>query len=261
MMSKRFILYFLFSSSLLFVSCKKKVKLHFDDTLEVVGEKSYAKVDSPADSAIVDFKFLQAKMKVSASMNGANQNFNAVLRWEKGEQIWMSMSLFGIEGVRALINKDGVQWIDRLNNEYHTLPMSKIASKVNMDLDFKAIERILLGLPAIQDQLPTEITTSDEWIQWNTNHLNGYTSKALFNRINNMLIDYQAINQMQQRNLIAKYGDIKTVGSGFFAFERLIQMSQADAQFEMQSKFSDVAILDELTFPFDISDKYKKINY
>lgn len=260
-MSKRFIHYFLLSSILLFASCKKKVHLKFDDTVEVVGEKSYERIGSPADSVILDFKFLQAKMNVSAAMNGMNQSFNAILRWEKGERIWMSMSLFGIEGVRAYIDSTGVQWIDRMNNEYHFLPMFKIASRVNMDLDFQAIERILLGLPAIQDQLPTEITTSDQWIQWNTNHLNGYTSKALFNRINNMLIDYQAINQTQQRNLIAKYGDIKIVGTGLFAFDRLIQISQADAQFEMQSKISDVAILDELTFPFDISNKYKKINY
>ncbi len=244
-----------------FVACKKKVKLSFDETPVVIGQKEMIQVTSPADSIVTDFKFLQAKMKATAVLNGSVQSFNTVMRWEKGKRIWMSMSLFGIEGVRTLIDSSGVQWVDRINNEYHRLPMNKVASKINMDLDFIAMERLLLGLPVIKDTLPVEVTTSDQWLKWSTIHRNGFTSNAVFNRINNMLIEYQAQNLVQQRNLSAKYGDIRQVGNGLFSFERLINISQGSAVFEMQSKFSEVTILDELNFPFEISDKYKKIEY
>lgn len=261
MKSISFIYCILICLGLSFSSCKKKVKLSFDETPVVVGEKEITQVTSPADSIVTDFKFLQAKMKATAILNGSVQSFNTVMRWEKGKRIWMSMSLFGIEGVRALIDSSGIQWVDRMNNEYHSLPMNKVASKINMDLDFAAMERLLLGLPVIKDTLPTEVTTSDQWLRWNTIHRNGFTSNAVFNRINNMLIEYQAQNLVQQRNLSAKYGDIRQVGNGLFSFERLIRISQGSALFEMQSKFSEVAILDELNFPFEISDKYKKIEY
>lgn len=260
-MHKQLLFFAILFGIVLTSSCKKKVRLQFDDNIQVTGEKSYDVIPSPADSVIVNFKYLQGKMRATAVLNGSTQSFNAIMRWEKGQKIWMSMSLFGIEGVRALIDSTGIQWIDRMNGEYHFLPMSKIASKINMDLDFPAIERIMLGLPAIVDQLPAEITTSDQWLQWQTHHLNGYNSTAIFNRINNMLIEYKAKNHLQQRNLTAKYGEFQNVGKGWFAFDRFIQISEANSFFELQAKFSDVTILDELSFPFEVSDKYKKISY
>lgn len=244
-----------------FSSCKKKVKLNFENTPEIIGQTEMAMVISPADSVVVNFKFLQAKMRATANLNGSSQSFNTIMRWEKGQRIWMSMSLFGIEGVRALIDSAGVQWLDRMNSEYHYLPMSKVASKINMDLDFQAIERLLLGLPVIQDTLPSEVIMTEQWLKWTTHHQNDFNSTALFNRINNMLIEYQAQNLLQERNLSAKYGDIRKVDRGLFSFERQINISQRSAAFEMQSKFSEVTILDELSFPFEISDKYKKIVY
>ena len=137
---------------------------------------------------------------------------------------------------------------------------SKITIK-EMDLDFDAIERLLLGLPVIKDTIPMEVTTSEEWIKLYTIHSNGYSSTAIFNKINNMLIEYQAINVSQQRNLVAKYGDIRKIGEKQFAFDRWVNISQNNSSFEMESKISDIAILNELSFPFEISSSLKRIEY
>ncbi|HUH74345.1 MAG TPA: DUF4292 domain-containing protein [Chitinophagales bacterium] len=245
-----------------FSSCKKKIKLDFASTPDVItGSSSISDYMSPADSVILDFKYLQAKMKTNATLNGKAQGFNALLRWEKGEKIWMSMSLFGIEGVRALVDRNSIQWIDKFNGEYHYLPMSKTASILKMDLDFDALERLLLGLPVIKDTIPMEVTTSEEWIKLYTIHPNGYTSSAIFNKINNMLIEYQANNASQERNLIAKYGDVRKIGEKQFAFDRSVNISQGNSSFEMESKISDIVILNELSFPFEISSSLKRIVY
>lgn len=247
---------------LTFSSCKKKIKLDFASTPDVItGSSSISDYESPADSVMIDFEYLQAKMKANATLNGKTQGFNGLLRWKKGEKIWMSMSLFGIEGVRALVDRSGIQWIDKFNGEYHYLPMNKTASILKMDLDYDALERLLLGLPVIKDTIPSEITTSDEWIKLNTIHSNGYTSIAIFNKINNMLIEYQAINALQQRNLIAKYGDIRKIGEKQFAFNRFVNISQGNTSFEMESKISDFTILNELSFPFEVSSSLKRIEY
>lgn len=245
-----------------FSSCKKKIKLDLSSTPDVItGKSSISDYESPADSVILDFEYLQAKMKTNATLNGKVQGFNTLLRWQKGEKIWMSMSLFGIEGVRALIDRNSIQWIDKINGEYHYLPMSKTASVLKMDLDFDAIERLLLGLPVIKDTIPMEVTTSEEWIKLYTIHSNGYSSTAIFNKINNMLIEYQAKNALQQRNLVAKYGDVRKIGEKQFAFDRWVNISQNNSSFEMESKISDITILNELSFPFEISSSLKRIVY
>lgn len=246
---------------LLSFSCKKKVKLSFEDTPIVVGEKIMVDVVSPADSVAPKFKFLKAKLRATVQLNKDVQTFNGVMRWERGEKIWISMSLFGIEGVRAMIDSSGVQWIDRMNGEYHYIPMNKLASKINIDMDFAAIERLILGLPTMKDTLPTEVTTSDQWIKWVTDHKNGFQSIAIFNRINNMLIEYNANNPLQHRSLSAKYSDARVVGNGWFPFERMVSIVENSSEFKSQVRFSEVAISDELSFPFEITNKYKKVEY
>ncbi|MCO5233118.1 MAG: DUF4292 domain-containing protein [Chitinophagales bacterium] len=244
-------------------SCKKKIQFKYEDSPIIVeGEKSLTYHQAyPADSSVLNFRYLQAKMRASTSINGSNQNFNAILRWQKGEKIWISMSLFGIEGIRALIDSSGIQWIDRLNNSYNILPIEKIAYKVKMDLDFQSIERLLIGLPTISDTVHSEINISDQYQKWSTQHPNGYLSIAIFDRINSMLIDYQAENPILHRYLVAKYGDVRNIGNNYFSFERMLKISQNNDFFEMQSKFSEVTILDSLSFPFDIPVKYKRIEY
>jgi len=76
-----------------------------------------------------------------------------------------------------------------------------------------------------------------------------------------MLIEYQAKNALQQRNLIAKYGDVRKIGEKQFAFDRWVNISQNNSSFEMESKISDIAILNELSFPFEISSSLKRIEY
>ncbi|MCO5229870.1 MAG: DUF4292 domain-containing protein [Chitinophagales bacterium] len=244
-------------------SCKKRVQLSFDETPALSNsEKSIASHNqSPADSAVLQFNYLQAKMRTTATLNGTVQSFNSILRWQNGQKIWLSMSLFGIEGMRVLIDSSGIQWIDRMNSSYYFLPINKVASKLKIDLDFHAIERLLVGLPTISDTSDTEINTSEQYQKWTTLHANGYSSIAIFDKVNNMLIDYQAENPILHRYLLAKYGDVRNIGNNYFSFERMLKISQNNDFFEMQSKFSDVAILDSLTFPFDIPDKYKRIEY
>ncbi|MCA9750012.1 MAG: DUF4292 domain-containing protein, partial [Romboutsia sp.] len=49
------------------------------------------------------FEFLSAKMKTKAQMGNINQSFNTQLRWHKNNKIWMTMSIFGYEGAKDLI--------------------------------------------------------------------------------------------------------------------------------------------------------------
>ena len=261
-LKKQFYYYSIFLLLINLASCKKKVQLKFDETpIELKGQTTYERVASPADSAIIQFEYLKAKMRATAQLNNQIQSFNTNIRWQKGKRIWMSMSLFGIEGMRVLIDSNSVQWIDRINNEYHYLPMNKIASKVNMDLDFQAIERLLLGLPAIQDTLPVKVTNSDNFIKWETKLHNGLYSTAIFDKINSTLKDYKAENPSQMLLLTARYGDERKIENNYFAFERLINISRQNDIFELQSKFSEVVILKELDFTFDIPSTYKRIEY
>lgn len=261
-LQKIFFTCFIALTLLLSTSCKKRIQLHFDNTSSVPTIQGHTTNQSPADSSVLQFDFLQAKLRATAVLNGSAQTFNTQLRWQKNQKIWMSMSLFGIEGVRVLLDSSGVQWLDRLNKEYHFIPIANLSSKINADLDFQSIERLLLGLPIIsQDTLLKVGGSNDKWLILKSSPKSSMQISESYDIVNKMLIEYMVRDSIERRNLLARYGDVRLVNNKFFSFERLIDISQGNSNFNLQMKFTDVKIVPNLDFPFDIPDNYKKYLY
>ena len=93
----------------------------------------------------LQFKEVAAKLKTKVTSPDLNQSFTTNIRWKKGEKIWLSMSIIGIEGARVLITKDSIKIMDKLNNRYILKPLSYIKQKTLVDLTFADIENLLLG--------------------------------------------------------------------------------------------------------------------
>ena len=91
------------------------------------------------------FKELSARLKTKVKSPDLNQSFPTNIRWKKGEKLWLSMSIIGIEGVRVLITKDSIKVMDRLNDRYIMKPINYIKQKALIDLSFTDIENLLLG--------------------------------------------------------------------------------------------------------------------
>lgn len=213
-----------------------------------------------ADSSILQFKEMSAKMRVTATMNGRTQSFNAMLRWNKGEKVWMSMSLLGIEGVRAVITNDSIRWIDRINSQYLDKPYSYIASAVSLDIPFEALERMLLGLPAMMDAEGVTLHDNGQYQEVKGAYRNIYQTAAFFSKVNNMLIEYRAEDQAGQRSLLCRYGDYRSVDGKMFAFERYMKFVQKTDMVDMQVRFTEVNLGGNLTFPYEVPLKFKRID-
>lgn len=215
---------------------------------------------TPADSALPDFKEMSAKLKVTANMNGKSQSFTTQIRWHKNKKIWMSMSIIGIEGVRMLITKDSIQYIDRLNNEFLNKPYSHLSKLIKMDIPFEALERLLLGLPTFMDKNNVVISESEQLQQWNSLYGKNIQTTSFFSKINNMLIEYKAEDGVLKRNLLSRYGDFRNLGNKQFSFDRFMRFVQNGEIVEVQAKFTDVVLTENLSYPFEIPSKYKRID-
>lgn len=216
-------------------------------------------IATPADSSILKFNELSAKLRITAAQNGQPQSFNCQLRWKKGEKIWLSMSLLGVEGVRVLITRDSIKWIDRINNEYLLKPYSYTAQALKLDIPFEALERVLIGQPALMDKSIVKTAETEVSQEWRGVYQNTFNTAAFFSKINNMLIEYSAYDPMQQRSLLCRYGDFRPVSNRIFAFDRYMKFILKNDNIEIQAKFVDVSVMENLSFPFEIPSKYKRI--
>lgn len=90
------------------------------------------------------FEFENLTLKFSADMyvGEEKQEFSGIMRMQKDTAIWISLRSFNIEGVRVLITKDSVKFINRLEKTYYEGDFNFLTSRFEMDMDYNMIEAI-----------------------------------------------------------------------------------------------------------------------
>ncbi|RYF58136.1 MAG: DUF4292 domain-containing protein, partial [Cytophagaceae bacterium] len=96
--------------------------------------------------AEIDFKYLTAKSKLSfknKTQDISNANLN--LRVRKDSVIWISISKLGIEAVRALITRDSVEIMDKLERRYAVYDFPTLSRQFNFDMNFDLLQALIVG--------------------------------------------------------------------------------------------------------------------
>lgn len=201
------------------------------------------------------FTELTGKMKTKANWDGRAQSFNTQLRWKKGQKMWLSMSVIGIEGARVLLNKDSVKIADRLGQRHILKPISYIEQKAHADLSFADIEKFFLGQLFLVDTAHLDVTESADQILLKSNgprFLSVVTLDKQYRILNVNITDLQ-----QQQSIRADYGNYQSVGAKTFPMDRYLKIVSGTSIFELDAKFQSVDITKTLSYPFDINPNYK----
>lgn len=94
----------------------------------------------------VDFKTFSGKVDVDFDDGKGNaKSVTAKLVIKKDEAIWMSAGLLGFEGVRALITKDSVKILNKLQKEYIASSLAYLQEKIGLPVDFTMLQDLLIG--------------------------------------------------------------------------------------------------------------------
>ena len=84
------------------------------------------------------------------------------LRIQPDSLIWLSVrSIIEFELLRALITKEKIQVLSRLQKQYHSYTYDILSSYLGISLRYEWIERILLGKPMLEVSSYTELPASD----------------------------------------------------------------------------------------------------
>jgi hypothetical protein len=203
----------------------------------------------------LQFKELTAKLKTKVSSPDLNQSFTTNIRWKKGEKIWLSMSIIGIEGARVLITKDSIKIMDKINDRYILKPISYLKQKALIDLSFADIENLLLGNLLFFDASKakyadnaTNITMSSDGLRFLTN--------VVFNKPSNFLSSIFVTDKTQSQTLTSAYTNYQTTLNKQFPLDRLLTIKSAGKTFEMDVKFQSINVAQNLEYPFTINSKY-----
>lgn len=210
------------------------------------------------DTSSLEFTELKARFKIQADLNGDSRSFNSDVRWKKGERIWMSFSIFGIEGVRAMFTPDSVKVLNKLGNEYYFGDYSSLSTLSEVDLTFDEIEDLLLGrLFGIQDKKP-DIKFDGEQIVLRMNDKE-YDAKVNLDRKTISIQQFWISSLISPRTLEVTLREYEVVEGKMWPKQRKYEIRTDDTYLKVDATSQKMILNEKLEYPFEVHPKYKRI--
>jgi len=211
----------------------------------------------------VEADWVDAKAKLDFDSDDFSIGATAYIRMKKDSAIWIVGKKFGIEGVRALVTKDSVYYLNRLESEYMVKDISFLQKQFNLPMDFYDLQDILLGnailLPAAdalessKDSTHYLLKERDEKGVVKSYVLDGqdYYPEEMFFK--------QGTNRRTAR---LEFGDHRaTEGTNKFSYFRALQFNSPETGvISLDLKFSKVDLNTPKSLTFDIPSHYTKVD-
>ncbi|MGD1892265.1 MAG: DUF4292 domain-containing protein [Cyclobacteriaceae bacterium] len=220
----------------------------------------------------VDFEYLTASSKIKFRSDEQNVNATANIRMKRDSVIWISVTPgFGIEAARAIINRDSLALINRLEKEYRSYNFQELSKKYNFTINYDLLQAVLLG------DMPRSIVADDQ-VKQETNYfvvrqeegpitIDNFIDRQLMKVERIAMVEKDANGSAKNRGgkntLNLQYSDFKQLDEEILPFSNLVSLDYRQqgrkrrTQIDIEHK--KVSIVDQaLRFPFNVPDKYAR---
>ena len=210
----------------------------------------------------IDFEYMHGKARMNFRDDKKNLDVKANIRIRKDSVIWMTFSVVGVQGGKALINKDSITIVSNVDKEYYVFDYDELSRRFNFRVDYFSIQSAMLGNLVIPRSAGDRITEDIDF-----NHLNQQqgtvTIKNFINRASQKL-EMVELNEGSTNNSIKiVYSNFQPLGDKLFPYTGLIvAMYKTTAGIVSNSisfEYIKAELGDkELRFPFNIPKRYER---
>lgn len=249
-------------AGLALASCHRAVSTKSGSLTATTAEP--VKVATPAGvkATNTSFQYLNGRGKVHFKAKNGEQSANFNLRLKRDSAIWLSGSLLGIEGVRALLTPDSVRVVDRLHKTYFAGDYAYLSQLLNVPVTYKQMQDILLGdyQAAPKGAVPVVKTEGDN--QAVTYPVAPLILEQLVSTATGRLQQLKVSESAAQRSLTVAYSEFQqpTGASLPFAFTSHVVGQQGGTESTSATlSFQKVEVgSGHLDFPFSVPKGYAK---
>ena len=223
-----------------------------------------AKVEPSVKAKNTDFLFFQAKGRAQVELKGNKQGANVSVRLRRDSIIWVSASLVGIEGVRAILTPDSVRVVNRLQKTYFSGGYDFLSKLLNVPVSYEQMQALLLGdyQPAPAGTKPT-IVEADGGAQRVSYPLAGVLVERLLQVGSGRVQELTMTDEATKRSLVVQYSDFQPIveqNNMPFAYTTAIQAKQANGATSATLNYNKVdAGRERLSFPFAVPKGYTRM--
>jgi len=207
-----------------------------------------------------DFKTFSAKIKVEYQDNKGKQNITAYVRVIKDSVIWISgyATVFNIEAFRALIHKDSVFVLDKINKEVQLRSIDYLQEVTQIPFDFKTLQDLLLGNPIFFSDSVVSYKETETKILLATIGTN-FKNLLTLNKPNRLIVHSKLDDLDINRNRTADitYDEFENNNGINFSTFREITVSEKN-KLDIQLKYKQYEFNKDLQMGFAIPKNYKR---
>ncbi|HUH19953.1 DUF4292 domain-containing protein [Albibacterium sp.] len=211
-----------------------------------------------ANSELV-FNTFSTKARTQLSLD--NKSFNATLniRIKHNEIIWISANVFlGIEAARIMITPDRIQIINRLQGTYVDKPFDYIYNFTSKELSFEELESLFVGnsISFYSNPLNTFVGVDNQF------KISGNLEDLAFEM--DLGADYNLLQTKlsesnKSQTLQFSYPDYANIQSQAIPSTVNINLKAPKMDIDAAMKYEDTNLDQDLSFPFSVPERYKKI--
>jgi hypothetical protein len=212
----------------------------------------------------IDFDFLHGKARMVLKDEKKEREVKAHIRVRKDSVIWMTFTVMGVQGGKALINKDSITIVSTVNKEYFVFDFAELSKRFQFKVDYHVIQSALLGNLIAGKNINDRILENDTFNILQQQQGNIIINNSI-NKSNRKLERVDMHEPVTDNSLSIRYNNFQPLGDKSFPYNGTISIlyktitgivvNNTTIIFE----YAKVEVGDrELKFPFNIPKKYDK---
>lgn len=210
----------------------------------------------------IDFGYLHGKARLVFKDDKRERDVKAAIRIRKDSVIWMTFSVVGVQGGRALINKDSITIVSTVDKEYYVFDYAELSRRFNFKIDYSVIEAAMLGNPIRPKQPQDEIGQEGEYdiLQQKEESI---TIKNRINPVMKKIERVELVESSSNNSLNIDYSNFQPLGDKSFPYNGTVSVFYKTAAGLINNtisfEYSKAEVGDkELKFPFKIPNRYDR---
>ena len=210
----------------------------------------------------IQFEYFHAKAKMVFRDDSKEREVTANIRIRKDSVIWMTFSVIGVQGGKALINHDSVTIVSTVDKEYYVFDYKELSTRFNFEVNYYTIQAAILGnliTPRSADDIITPGPSFNQLVQQR-----GTADVLNFINAASRKIEKVEMKETSTGNsVIVNYSNFQPVEDRIFPFNGGVSIkyktSKGIVNTSILLEYNKAEVGDrELKFPFKIPRKYDR---
>jgi hypothetical protein len=210
----------------------------------------------------IDFEYLHGKARLNFKDEKKDLDVKAHIRIRKDSVIWMTFSVVGVQGGKALINRDSITIVSTVDREYYVFDYAELSKRFNFKIDYAVIQGAMLGNLVMPRGGGDQIVEEADFNMLNQQQ-GTVTIKNFINRNTKKLEKLELTEATTNNSIRVNYSNFQPLGNKSFPYTGSVNVLYKTAAGIINNtitfEYNKAEVGDkELRFPFNIPKRYER---